>query len=153
MSFFFKNPQSYFSYLTQIWHFSILPNGEIFNFFIKFWRTCDTSIKMFCEMAEKPPKSNGIFLILPLMRDPSTSERERVEYFFNQFTSYLQQKGIRREFSSRYMPEQSSVTERWNQTLVEVARAMLKEKSMSICYWVEVIWIVVYIQNQIFTSG
>ena len=80
MSFFFKNPQSYFSYLTQIWHFSILPNGEIFNFFIKFWRTYDTSIKMFCEMAKKPPKSNGIFLILPLVRNPSTSERERVLY-------------------------------------------------------------------------
>mgnify|MGYP002775681378 CR=1 FL=1 len=78
MSFFFKNPQSYFSYLTQIWHFSILPNGEIFNFFIKFWRTYDTSIKMFCEMAKKPPKSNGIFLILPLVRNPSTSERKRV---------------------------------------------------------------------------
>ena len=73
MSFFFKNPQSYFSYFTQIWHFSILPNGEIFNFFIKFWRTCDTSIKMFCEMAKKPQNQTEYSLsfhlcaILPLV--------------------------------------------------------------------------------------
>ena len=68
MSFLLKITQSYFSYLTIIWHFSILPNGENFNFFIKFLRTCDTSIKVFCEMVKKNPKSNGIFLILPLVK-------------------------------------------------------------------------------------
>ena len=31
-------------------------------------------------MVIKTLKSNGIFLILPIVRDPSTSERERVSY-------------------------------------------------------------------------
>ena len=76
-----KNTQSYVSYLAKFWHFSILANDQFFNFFIKFSRTCDTGIKVFCEMAKKAPKSDGIFLILPFVRDPSTSEREHVSTF------------------------------------------------------------------------
>ena len=55
----------------------ILPNGEIFSFVIKFSRTCYPSIKVFCEMVKKSPKSDKIFII-PFMRDPSTCEREHV---------------------------------------------------------------------------
>ena len=33
-------------------------------------------------MAKKAPKSDGIFLILPFVRDPSTSEREHVKTIF-----------------------------------------------------------------------
>ena len=73
-----KNTQSYVSYLAKFWPFSILANGQFFSFFIKFWRTCDTGINVFCEMAKKAPKLNGIFLILPFVRNPSTSEREHV---------------------------------------------------------------------------
>ena len=39
----------------------------------------DTGIIVFCNITEKVLKSNGIILILPFMRDPSTCERERVK--------------------------------------------------------------------------
>ena len=52
------------------------------------------------------------------------------EYFSGQFNSYLQQTGIRREFSCRYTPEQDGVAERKNRSIVDAARAMLEEKSM-----------------------
>ena len=52
------------------------------------------------------------------------------EYFSGQFNNYLQQKGIRREFSYRYTPEQNGVAERKNRSLIDAARAMLEEKSM-----------------------
>jgi transposase InsO family protein len=45
------------------------------------------------------------------------------EYFSGQFNGYLQQMGIRREFSCRYTPEQNSVAERKNRSIVEAARA------------------------------
>ena len=58
------------------------------------------------------------------------------EYFSGQFTSYLQTKGIQREFSCRYTTGQNGMAEHRNRTLVEAARAMLEEKSMPKFYWV-----------------
>ena len=43
------------------------------------------------------------------------------------------------------MPEQNDVAEHWNRTLVEVAKAMLEEKSMPKFYWAEAIQTAVYI--------
>jgi hypothetical protein len=57
--------------------------------------------------------------------------------------------GIRREFSCRYTLEQNGVAERKNQSIVEAARAMLKEKSIPKFYWAEVVRTAVYFQNQI----
>jgi type I restriction-modification system DNA methylase subunit len=54
----------------------------------------------------------------------------RKEYFSGQFNDYLQQMGIRREFSCRYTPEQNGVVERKNRSIVEAAQAMLEEKSL-----------------------
>ena len=82
-----KNTQSYVSYLTKFWHFSILPNGEIFSFFIKFSRTCDSGIEVFCEMAKKAPKSEGIFLILPFVCDPSTCVNANMLYVLSLYKS------------------------------------------------------------------
>ena len=61
------------------------------------------------------------------------------EYFSGQFNSYLQQMGIWREFSCRYMPEQNGVAERKNRSVVETARAMLEEKSLRKFYWAKAV--------------
>ena len=45
------------------------------------------------------------------------------EDFSDEFNSYLQSKGIRREFSCR----QNGVAERKNRQIIEVARAMMRE--------------------------
>jgi transposase InsO family protein len=71
------------------------------------------------------------------------------EYFSGQFNGYLQQIGIRREFSCRYTPEQNGVAERKNRSIVEAAQAMLEEKSMPKSYWAEAVRTAVYIQNRI----
>ena len=55
---------------------------------------------------------------------------EEKEYFSDQFSSYLQKGGFRREFLCRYTPEQNGVAEWKNQTIEEVARAILEEKHM-----------------------
>jgi transposase InsO family protein len=69
------------------------------------------------------------------------------EYFSGQFNGYLQQMGIRREFSCRYTPEENGVAERKNRSIVEAARAMLEEKSWPKFYWAEAVRTAVYIQN------
>ena len=40
-------------------------------------------------------------------------------------------KGIKHEFSSKYMPEQNGLIERKNRTLIDVARSMLSEYNVS----------------------
>ena len=50
-------------------------------------------------------------------------------YFSDQFSSYLQSQGIRRE------AKKNGMAERNNQTIEEVARAMLEEKHMPKFYW------------------
>ena len=52
------------------------------------------------------------------------------QYFSSQFNGYLQQMGIRREFSCRYTPEQNGMADMKNRSVVEAARAMLEEKSL-----------------------
>jgi hypothetical protein len=71
------------------------------------------------------------------------------EYFSGQFNNYLQQTGIWREFSWRYTLEQNGMAKRKNRSIVEVARAMLEEKSLPKFYWAEAVRTTVYIQNRI----
>ena len=63
----------------------------------------------------------------------------RKEYFSGQFNGYLQQMGIRREFSCRYTPEQNGVAESKIWSVVEAAREMLEEKSLPKFYWAEAV--------------
>ena len=75
------------------------------------------------------------------------------ECFFDQFSSYLQKEGIRREFSCRYTPMQNGVAEQRSWTIEEVAQAMLEEKHMLKFYWAEAVRLAVYLQNQTSTNG
>ena len=67
------------------------------------------------------------------------------EYFSGQFNGYLQQMGIQRKFSCRYMAEQNGVAERKNRSILEAGRAMLEEKSFPKFYWAEAVRTAVYI--------
>ena len=77
----------------------------------------------------------------------------RKEYFSDQFSSYLQKEGIRREFSCRYTSQQNNVVEQKNRTIEETARAMLEEKHMPKFYWAEVVQTTIYLQNRASTNG
>ena len=67
------------------------------------------------------------------------------EYFSDQFLSYLQKDGIRREFSCRYTPQLNGVAKRKNRTIEEAARAMLEEKHMVKFYSAEAVRTPVYL--------
>ena len=56
------------------------------------------------------------------------------EYF-----SYLRSKGLRREFSCRHTPEQNGVSETKNRQIIEVARAIMREKHMPDLYWAKAV--------------
>jgi len=62
--------------------------------------------------------------------------------------AYSADNGIQRHFSARYTPWQNGVVERRNQTVVATARALLKQRMMSVIYWGEAVMAVVHLLNR-----
>nr|GEU40994.1 hypothetical protein [Tanacetum cinerariifolium] len=58
-------------------------------------------------------------------------------------------RGIKREFSIARTPQQNSVTERRNRTLIEAARTMLADYKLPTTYWAKAVNIVCYVQNRV----
>lgn len=52
------------------------------------------------------------------------------EFLAKDFQDFIHHKGIRHEFTAPYIPEQNSVAEHDNRTVVESARSMLYDYSM-----------------------
>ena len=75
------------------------------------------------------------------------------EYFSNEFSDFLQENGIKRQFTCRYTPQQNGVAERKNRQITEVARCMLNEMKVPLHYWAEATTTAVYLMNRCTTSG
>jgi transposase InsO family protein len=57
----------------------------------------------------------------------------------SQIEGFLEEEGIKHEFSSPYTPQQNGVAERKNRTLLDMARTMLDEYKTPDRFWVEAI--------------
>ena len=69
------------------------------------------------------------------------------EYCNKEFENYLKSEGIIRQLSVVDTPEQNGVAERINRTLLEIARALLKEAGLDERYWGVALEMAVYIKN------
>ena len=70
------------------------------------------------------------------------------EFTAAEFASYCADKGIQRHYSAPYSPQQNGVVERRNQTVVGMARALLKQRGMPAVFWGEAVVTAVYILNR-----
>jgi hypothetical protein len=70
------------------------------------------------------------------------------EFTAAEFASYCADEGVQRHYSTSYSPQQNNVVERCNQTVVRMARALLKQRGMSAVFWGEAVVIAVYILNR-----
>ena len=70
------------------------------------------------------------------------------EYTSSQFENYLKAEGIRHELTVPKTPQQNGVTERLNQTLVEMARSMLLYSKLPKKFWGQAILTAVYLKNR-----
>jgi hypothetical protein len=59
------------------------------------------------------------------------------EFKSSQIEGFLEEEGIKHEFSSSYTPQQNGVVERKNRTLLDMVRTMLDEYKTSDRFWVE----------------
>jgi hypothetical protein len=72
------------------------------------------------------------------------------EFKNSQIEGFLEDEGIKHEFSSLYTPQQNGVVERKNRTLLDMARTMLDESKTSDRFWSEAINTACYAINRLY---
>jgi hypothetical protein len=72
------------------------------------------------------------------------------EFKNSQIEGFLEEEGIKHEFSSPYTPQQNGVVERKNRTLLDMARTMLDEYKTSDRFWAEAVNTACYAINQLY---
>ncbi|RVW16070.1 Retrovirus-related Pol polyprotein from transposon TNT 1-94 [Vitis vinifera] len=109
------------------WVFFMKQKSEVFSIFKKF--------KSFVE------KQSGCYI--------KTLRSDRgMEYTSSQFGNFCEDEGVERQLTVAYTPQQRGVVERKNQTVMEMAKAMLYEKGLSKIFWAEAINTAVYLLNR-----
>jgi hypothetical protein len=73
-----------------------------------------------------------------------------MEFKNSQIEGFLEEEGIKHEFSSPYIPQQNGVVERKNRTLLDMARTMLEEYKTLDRFWVEAINTACYSINRLY---
>jgi hypothetical protein len=68
----------------------------------------------------------------------------------SQIEGFLEDEGIKHEFSSPYTPQQNGVVERKNRTLLDMARTMLDEYKTSDRFWAEAVNTACYAINRLY---
>jgi transposase InsO family protein len=72
------------------------------------------------------------------------------EFKNSQIEGFLEDEGIKHEFSSTYTPQQNGVVERKNRTLLDMARTMLDEYKTSERFWAEAVNTACYAINRLY---
>jgi transposase InsO family protein len=72
------------------------------------------------------------------------------EFKNSQIEGFLEEEGIKHEFSSPYTPQQNGVVERKNITLLDMARTMLDEYKTPSRFWAEAINTTFYSINRLY---
>jgi hypothetical protein len=75
------------------------------------------------------------------------------EFTAVEFATYYADEGVTRHFSVPYTPQQNGVVEWRNQTVVAMARALLKQRGMLAEFWREAVVTAVYLQNRLTTKS
>jgi transposase InsO family protein len=73
-----------------------------------------------------------------------------MEFKNSQIQGFLEEEGIKHEFSSPYTPQQNGVVERKNRTLLDMARTMLDEYKTPDRFWAEAINTACYSINRLY---
>ena len=70
------------------------------------------------------------------------------EFMAVEFATYCAEEGMERHLTAPYSPQQNDVVERRNQTVVEMARSMMKAKGMPTAFWGKAVSTAVFILNR-----
>ncbi|RVW83943.1 Retrovirus-related Pol polyprotein from transposon RE1 [Vitis vinifera] len=105
-------------FTRMTWVFFMKQKSEVFSIFKKF--------KSFVE------KQSGCYI--------KTLRSDRgMECTSSQFGNFCEDEGVERQLTIAYTPQQNGVVERKNQTVMEMAKAMLYEKGLPKIFWAEAV--------------
>nr|GEW02024.1 putative ribonuclease H-like domain-containing protein [Tanacetum cinerariifolium] len=90
---------------------------------------------------------NQLSLKMKVIRSDNGTEFKNSD--LNQFCEI---KGIKREFSAPRTPQQNSIAERKNKTLIKAARTMLADSLLPILFWAEAVNTACYVQNRVLVT-
>jgi transposase InsO family protein len=69
------------------------------------------------------------------------------EFTSKELGEYFSDQGIQRQLTASYTPQQNGVVERMNQTIIGMARCLLKAKGVPTKFWGEAVTTAVYLLN------
>jgi len=75
------------------------------------------------------------------------------EYTSRQFTMFCEETCIEHQLAPLYTPQQNGVSERKNQTIMEMVRCMFHEKGLPNEYWAEAAYTAVFLLNRLPTKA
>jgi hypothetical protein len=84
------------------------------------------------------------------IKDQKDKKRQRDKVQNSQIEGFLEEEGIKHEFSSPYTPQQNGVVGRKNRTLLDMARTMLDEYKTPDRFWAEAINTACYSINRLY---
>jgi transposase InsO family protein len=114
-------------FTRMTWVYFMRQKSEVFTIFKKF--------KIFVE------KQSGHFI--KVLRSDNGKE-----YTSNEFDNFCEVEGVDRQLTVGYTPQQNGVSERKNQTVMEMAKSMLHEKKLPKAFWAEAVYTAVYLLNR-----
>jgi hypothetical protein len=122
----------YVSFIDETWVYLLKSKDEVFNKF--------NEIKILIEnLSERKIK------ILRLDIGG--------EYTSKEFVNYCRDVRIKRELTTPYNPQQNSVAERKNRTIMEAVKTMIHDQDLPMCLWAEETKTIVYVQNRLSHSA
>ena len=71
------------------------------------------------------------------------------EYLSDQFKSFCDEKGIAKQLTIPYTPQQNGVAERRNRTLLDMVRSMMAQANLPISFWGDVLLTAAYVLNRV----
>jgi transposase InsO family protein len=71
------------------------------------------------------------------------------EYLSEQFKIFCDEKGIARQLTIHYTPQQNGVAERRNRTLFDMVRSMMAQANLPIFFWGDALLTAAYILNRV----
>jgi transposase InsO family protein len=109
-------------------------------FFLQEKSQTQDTLKIFLRQAQ-----NGFGLRIKKIRSDNGTEFKN-----SQIEGFLEEEGIKHEFSSPYTPRQNGVVERKNRTILDMARTMLDEYKTLDRFWAEAINTACYSINRLY---
>ena len=116
----------------KVWVYFMKSKGEVFEHF-----------KRFKIMVEKETS-----LLIKCLRSDGGGE-----YFSHEFSRFLVEQGVKRQFTCRYTPQQNGVAERKNRHKAKTVHALMSEKNMPKHFWPQAVHTAIYVMNRTPTTG